>query len=172
MARRRGGGRAVARRGKYIWSVVVIDDSTIANGAPQGHPIVGSSDYTGAGAQAEVTLMGIRGWLSWSGVVGSTADQAFAAVAKIDEDEDVTGSTLDPASAVFYGDSDILWTGGFTNPALQTSVGVRAGPIVEQLNIKSRRKLKSGQGITLQVVSQAGSTIRLSGVLRAIMLVN
>ncbi len=171
MARRKTGFQRFSRRqGSHIWAVILLDDVTISNAAPIGNPIVATTDFAAAGGQSKCTLMAIRGWLSWrqGSVVG--ADIAFGAIVLKDEDEDVTGASMDPTAAPFYGESDVLWTTGFVGVGQQTLVGTRPGThMTEQINVKARRKMKAGQEISLQVGSVVSNNIRLSGVLRALL---
>jgi len=41
-----------------------------------------------------------------------------------------------------------------------------------QLNVKSRRKVATGQDISIQLAAAGGNSVLVSGVMRAIMLIN
>jgi len=160
------------RTGRYIWSAILFDEVEMTT-TPQGFPIVNSGDFGAQAGSKEVTLMGIRGWLQLgqkdNGTVASTT---YLGIVKKDDDESTSGASQDPSNIEFYIDEDILWTGGWYDPALATNVGNKpTGPYIE-VNVKSRRKLKTGQAINLSVVNTTGVLVHLSGVLRAIMLSN
>ncbi len=148
--------RGFHRKGEYIWTAVLMDEVNIAS-TPQGLPVVLSADFSLTGAQSSgVTLMAIRGWLSMM-MTNSTANQtAYLAICKKDEDESTTGVSMDPGIIDFYVNEDVLYTTGWLCPGFQTAVGERPGVQILDINVKARRKLKTGNDISLQVVSQGG----------------
>ena len=165
----KGGTRRVSRRkGQFIWTAILIDQVALS-GTTQGFPIVLSADYSLTGSQSEATLMAIRGWFSLSAGNTGSRDTAFMGIVKKDEDESSTGASMDPGIIDFYVNEDVLWTGGWLQSAGWTQVGDRSN-YHEILNIKARRKLKTGNDISLQAVQQAGSTaMQISGVMRALL---
>ena len=168
MPRKGGFRRGVRAVGEYIWTAILMDDVAIS-ATVQGLPIVLSSDYSRTTSQQQATLIAIRGWLSLSTSNTTAREQVFMGIIKKDEDEDATGVSLDPGIIDFYVREDVLWTGGWQNPAFQTSVGERPS-YHEILNVKAKRKLRGGQDISLQVVSQGGTTTeRITGVLRGLL---
>jgi len=174
----RGFRRGSSRHGAYIWSAIVIDEIVASTSAPASLPIVLTADFTAAGiGQKSVTLLGIRGWLSIGQSVTNTSQASvFMAVVKHDDDIDMTSAEMNPTGLAFYTQENILWTGGWNNPGMETGVGNQptdAGGIMgSQVNLKAKRKLKSGEGISLQLAATGASNCTLSGVLRAILLIS
>ena len=159
--------RSSRRHGNFIWSAILLDQVSFTVAA-QGLALVVSADYALAASQGQATLMAIRGWLSLSNGSSTNRESLYMAIVKKDEDESPTGLSMDPGIAEFYTKEDILWTAGWLNPAFQTAAGERS-QYHEILNIKAKRKLKSGQDISLQFASNGGApTSQLSGVLRAL----
>ncbi len=137
-----------------------------------GALIVDSTDFTTAAGRSEVTLVGIRGWLSIATSNTSSPDTLYMSIVKKDQDESSTAAPMNPSALLHYIDEDILWTAGFLSPALQTAAGIRPGLGYLEVNVKAKRKLATGQDISLQIASSAGSAQTVSGVLRAVMLIN
>jgi len=163
--------RSSRRKGRYLWSGLLFDELVISS-TVQGFAIVASADFTTAAGRSEVTLMGIRGWLSYVTVDAVAKETAYVAICKKDTDESVSGASMDPSALSFYIDEDILWTGGWLSPGHITSVGVRASTDPQELNVKSRRKIATGQDISIQLATAGGNSVLVSGVMRAIMLIN
>ncbi len=163
--------RASARKGEYIWTAVLFDEVSVSN-TTQGLPIVLSADFSSTTSQQQATLVAIRGWFSLASQNTTAPESVFMGIVKKDEDESSTGISMDPGIIDFYVREDILWTGGWLNPAFQTAVGER--PFYHEiLNVKAKRKLRGGQDISLQVVSQGGTNaVDISGVLRGLLKVN
>ena len=110
--------------------------------------------------------MAIRGWLSCTAQTGTGGDTITMFIAVVDEDESPTGASLDPALAGSYIDEDILWTGGWTKQEA-TNSGSRASHW-QEINIKARRKLHTGQAIRWQMTT-TNDEIQVSGVMRALL---
>ncbi len=168
MTRRgRSGGRAVARaKGSFIWTAVDMGNNDVLT-TPFGFNIVEDADWVAHAGQQSGTLMSIRGWLSASRQAGTAADILEMYIAVIDEDESATGASVDPASVATYTGEDILWTGGASFPGAASDSGFRSQPVVWDINVKARRKIRSGKEVRLQVTTTVGE-IALSGFLRAL----
>ncbi len=171
IARAKSFSRGTRRKGRYLWSGLLFDELVISS-TVQGFAIVASDDFTTAQGRSEVTLMGIRGWLSFSTVDATAKETAYIGIVKKDTDESVSGASMDPSALSFYIDEDILWTGGWLSPGHITAVGMRAHTEPQQLNIKARRKVATGQDISIQLAAAGGNSVLVSGVMRAIMLIN
>ena len=162
--------RSSRRKGKYLWSGLLFDELLITS-TPQGFDIVASADFTTANGRSEVTLMGIRGWLSFSNRVQTVWETAYVGICKRDSDESTAGASQDPSALSYYIDEDILYTTGYLAGGQTTAVGQRESWNVD-LNVKSRRKLSTGQNITMNLATAGANSVLVSGVMRAIMLVN
>ena len=164
--RRRGVSRSATRGPKdQSWTTVLADDVVVADAASQAFNILQDSDWkTGSGAE-RATVLRVRGWLS---VYNKTAEAArpagswFGYIHLIDED------ALSPSAAtsITYQDEDILWTGGGSFPAVPAT----ANSVISQLivDVKSMRKVRSGQDLRLILTNSTGGTMQTSMVLRCL----
>jgi len=167
--RHRGVRRGSRSKGEYIWAAVVADEVSVT-ATPQGLPLVITGDFANIGGQKTgITLLAIRGWYSLTSVASASPESFFAAIIKHDEDADLTAVENDPATVGFYVDEDILWTGGWLNGAMTTDIGIRP-TYHELIDVKARRKLKSGENISIQLVTNGGgNAVDISGVWRALL---
>jgi len=147
----------------YIWTATLINfgittTSTILN-------LVASSDYDAAGGQMTATVLAIRGYLAFRAEGTNAMDVAYY-VGMLDED--IT-SPQSPASVSTYVSEDIMWTGGFNKGA----GAVEARQLWhEELNIKAKRKIKSGMNVNLIIRGTASSQADITGVVRCLLLMN
>ena len=158
--------RSSRAKGKYIWTVVFLEAFNVP-ATPVGADICIGTDFAAHSGREGCTLMAIRGWLSFCAQAGTGQDVLSAFIAVVDEDESSVGASLDPALVGTYTDEDILWTGGFSKGPATTDVGF--GPtFTEQINIKARRKIHTGQEVRLQLTTM-NDEIQASGILRALL---
>ena len=160
--------RSFSRKGGYIWTNVKLSSEAVSN-TVNSLNIVDSSEFSITGSQKMVTLMAIRGWLSATKVVASGGTVLFGLVASVDEDISATAAELDPAISSTYTDEDILWTFGCELPDWSTASQAGGGIWHQEVNIKARRKLKTGQDIRIVYTNTLGSRVLLSGILRALL---
>jgi len=165
MANRGSFRRGSRAKGKYIWSSILLEAFNVP-ATPVGADIVIGTDFAAHSGREGVTLMAIRGWLSWVAQVGTGQDVCMCYMAVVDEDEASTAVSLDPASVAVYTDEDILWTGGFSAQST-TDVGSKEQH-VETINVKARRKIHTGQEVRL-IMTTSNDEIQISGVLRALL---
>ena len=165
-AKRRGTSRSVRRGAKnQSWTTVLADDVTVADAASQAFNLVQDSDWVTASAAERGTILRIRGWLS---VLNKTAEAArpagswFGYIHLLDED------ALSPSGAVSatYRDEDIFWTGGGSFPAVPAT----ANSVVSEriIDVKTMRKIRSGQELRLILTNSTGGTMQTAMVLRTL----
>ena len=154
------------QKGRFIWTSVLFEGFNVPI-TPVSSNIVEDADWTAVAGNTGATLMAIRGWWSAQGQTGTGNDSLLMLIALVDADIASTSTSLDPAAVATYTDEDVLWTGGWTK-AQVTEVGVRAGSGQVEVNIKARRKIRSGQEIRL-CQTTTNDEIGFSGVFRALL---
>ena len=157
--------RASRAKGKYIWTAILIEGFNVPI-TPVAAEIVIGTDFAAHSGREGVTLMAIRGWLSYTAQTGTGGDTLMQYIAVIDENEGPTSTSLDPAAIDTYVSEDILWTGGWSKQEA-TNTGSRES-FVEQINVKARRKINTGQEVRLQMTT-TNDEIQVSGVLRGLL---
>ena len=157
-----------SRKGGYIWTNVKLSSEAVAN-TVISLPVVDSSEFSQTGSQKMVTLMAIRGWLSATKVVASGGTVLFGLIGVFDDDLASTATEMDPAVSSTYTDEDILWTFGCELPDWSTASQAGGGIWHQEVNVKARRKIKTGQDVRIVYTNTLGSRVLLSGVLRALL---
>ncbi len=167
MARRRF--RGVSRRNKdQIWSVSLFNDAVVGPGVTSNvASLVAKTDWEASSVSAQrATLLRIRGWFSMRqettvGVGSSGAVYYYISLV----DEDATVALGDNPNT--YADEDILWTGGAFLPSLGDA---SARSYIKDwiLDVKSMRKMRTGQVVDMAVTNTTANNIRLSGLIRSL----
>jgi len=116
--------------------------------------------------------MRIRGYIDWVPVgIDAGNEAALMAVALVlDKDEDP--GTTPPGTVGTYTHEDVLWTGGGMyqmNSAVPTDT-VKSYRF--DLDIKSKRRLKSGQIVYIVTQNVGGVDVAVIGAIRGLLLVN
>ena len=159
MARRRR--TAFRRQGQYIWTSAIINNEDVL-ATTLTTPIVNDADFGDAGAR-NITLMGIRGWISVSDSALTASSGYFAGILMIDEDVGATSAQQAMNDANVLVNEDILSTW-----CLQMTDG-GAHRTVFDVNVKARRKLKTGQEIRFSHIAGAALRAEVSAVFRAVL---
>jgi hypothetical protein len=137
--------RAAKRKGDLIWITTVVSASMLEATALDYGLLVIPTDWGSQVGFDRCTLMGIRGWVSYSQQAAATAAEATGFYTAVYvTDASVTVNSMDPSTATEYQDFDTLWTDGMS---LTQTTGT-AGPFLSrQIDIKTRRKLTSASSV-------------------------
>ncbi len=168
MARRRF-NRAVSRRNKnQVWTVSIVDDTTVAAAATAVlASIVAESDWETSTASAEkATCLRIRGWLSMrQGTVAGAGSSGGVFLYIVKQDDDAVFPAASSAST--YAEEDILWLGGWSVGTLGDTT---ARTLVQDMiiDVKAMRRIRTGQNIALVASNTSGGDIVFEGVLRGL----
>jgi len=132
--------------------------------------VIVSSDIVGGVAQGSCTLLRIRGWLSICVNESASGDADWVAVyAVYDANDDLTGPGQ-PQQINTYTGEDILWTGGGQGnqwSAVPTAV-TNTQETTQVIDIKAKRRLKSGQSVLLVIANVGTADISVLGMQRAL----
>ncbi len=149
----------------YLWAAVLVGQN-IPNSPSFGGKLVQDTDWATHGGQQKATVLAIRGWLATK-AVGTSSATAHMFIGVGDEDE--AASQASPILAQTYIDEDIMWTGGASKAAGALSDGDIG---YFEINIKAKRKIRSGQEVRLVTEASVVSQIALHGILRTLLLLN
>ena len=168
MGRRARASRKFTDRGgnNYIWTVGLIDEALVVASPFNQLNIVTDADWSVVGGQRTCTVMSVRGWLTFRSV--GVLD-AFAAWYITTQDADEIAVGMDPLNPTTYVEEDILYTGGFAKPS---GTGTGSAQMTEQVNVKSKRKLKSGRELRLVAGADAVDEIHITGIFRCLLKLN
>ncbi len=158
--------RGVSRGPKNnIWSVILIEDLTIATTAIEAD-IVTLSDIQAAGTGFErFTLLRVRGWISVSKNVANQINSTlFMAIYTVDTD----AAVADPSNANFYTEEDVLWTGGINQVANGAGAVESQSPVLMPVDVKAMRKIDSGRDVRFSAIGSAAGGQRISAVFRGL----
>jgi len=170
MARRRrksGRGSSYNKESNQIWTVIQIDAGLVAATPWNIFNVVQDSDWSVTGGGRKGTLKAIRGWLAVSQV--GTAGSDFQGYFTHKDEDVVSGASLDPFVSGTYVDEDILFTLGGSFPG---SAVDQAGIRNYEINVKSKRKIKSGTTVSLVMAATALTQIHVVGILRGLIQLN
>jgi len=169
MSRRSPIRRASQRARDLIWVSVGVQASLLETTLDIAQLVV-SADWAVSAGFDRATLLGIRGWLSIAQYVTGTGTDVpgiWLAVYKCGEDS--PANSMSPFDAQDYVDFDVLWCGGQSGGVSTTGANTYRSM---EVNIKSRRKITSGDQIRLAatVVTDTGSPrFGVSGMLRCLL---
>jgi len=160
--------RAASSKGpkNNVWTTVLMDEFGVALGVTQQFNIVQDSDWTVVGGSERSTVLRIRGWVAdhnkdTSGVRPEGAWFGYITV----QDEDAAASPADVS--VTYADEDILTTIGGVFTVTDTAA---TGHVTEiNIDVKSMRKLRTGQQLRLIITNASTASMDVSGVVRALL---
>jgi len=171
--------RRVALRGRsrdrtgLIWCATATDDSGLALSETNSvvfAPVVVDGDINLGAGQAHCTLLRIRGWVHVVENNSNTAGQRIVAAIAYVLDDSETGLPPSPFGVAAYTREDVLWTGGAgyerrTGTATEVDHGIHF-----DIDIKSKRRLRSGQTVVLAFYYNGPSLteVTLFGALRAL----
>jgi len=161
--------RSFGKRGpkNNVWSVVLLDGVLIPAGTALEPTIVSPSEWQPAASGFEhATLLRIRGWLSIARRLDQVAESSiFMMIYKNAVDDGVS----DPSDVGEYPVEDVLWTGGARFPLLSGATSdVSVNPVQFDVDVKAMRRIDSAEEIRLSLISSIANTVRISGVLRAL----
>ena len=142
MARRRRG--ASARRGpkNNVWSVALLEESTIISTAGE-IDIVDPTDWRNSSAGFErATLLRIRGFVSIAAEATLAATSVVNMAIYVTNDDDVGPGN--PSATAFYVEDDVLWSRVLQLPAGHASVVERPPTFNFEVDVKAMRKITSG----------------------------
>jgi len=150
-----------------VWCCAGIMDPANSIIAPEGQlvfPVVDmANDVNSAAGQAQATFLRMRGWISCFYDDGDPGRMdVLAAAFKIDANEVIQ---LDVITT--YTREDILWTGG----VVQTNIaigGASLGFWHQEIDIRAKRRIRTGEEIQLIVENQGDQNMRVGGVLRGL----
>jgi len=162
--------RASKRRQDLVWVTTVVAASLLESTPTDIGLLVIPSDWAVTAGFEHCTLMGIRGWLSWTQEAAATAADATGTYMAIYvTDQAVAANSMDPTTATEYSDFDILWTDG---GSLNTGAGTGQPFPARQLEIKTRRRLTSVQSVRLAAAvdgDTATPRVGYNGVIRSLL---
>jgi len=158
------------KRGEYVWTATSAQPTELAVASfltfPVVDPIIDLDNPTG---QAHCTLMRTRGWLEVgpNEIGNGDVNFAYMIVAYVlDRDIDVT--TKPPGTVDTYTHQDILWTAGGCWLAPST-IPVDMIPFKHhEIDIKSKRKLMTGQIYHVVIQNVGSQSLALTGVIRGL----
>ncbi len=158
------GRRHSAKRGKnYTWVATVIAQD-ITTSTTQLN-LVSDDDWFGGTGQARATIIAVRGWLSFANqLVAEVALFGYVGVL----DEDATSS--DPTAADTYVDEDIMLTFGVSS--MNEAVAGFDGAQAMLIDIKAKRKIRTGQDLRINMRTDIANGYRVNGVIRTLLLKN
>jgi len=164
---RRHANRAVSRRGpkNNLWTVVKPSIS-LASGLTSEISIVQDSDWERGASLEHATVLRVRGWMGMltkiaTGVSGTGVIFAYIAV----QSEDAASDSA--ALVGTYADNDILWTGGWHLPFTEDLATQLAWNFT--IDVKSMRKIHTGQELRLVVTNSNPGALAITGVVRALL---
>jgi len=127
--------------------------------------LVADDDYFGGTGQAHATIIGMRGWLAITPVLPGSGDIiGYIGVT----DENVPSG--DPSVAASYVNEDIMFT--FGQSAMNEAVAGFNESVVMQINVKAKRKIRTGEDCRIPMISTTVNGWRVAGVIRTLLLLN
>jgi len=159
--------RAVKRNRDLIWVTTIFQASLIETPGIDIADVVLPADWQSGTGFDRATLLGVRGWICISQTAaGTAADIPGIWTAMYICGIDSPANTFDPYLAIDYVNYDTLWSYGYVGEA-----STRTQPSV-QLNIKSKRKLTTGQEVRYAAtvpVDTATPRFNVGGAIRALL---
>ena len=175
MARGKGHTRRSSSRGpkNNVWTAIILNEVLLAAGANSVSSIVTSADWSNEPFGERATVLTIRGWLSVTAqadTLTKSEGQIFWYIGKVDGALPIVDIPV-ADSVVTYTQTNILDTGGFVASSVLGGVGGLAAQRSHswEVNVKTMRKIRSGEDINLMVTNGTGDDIRVGGVLRALL---
>jgi len=168
-ARNRARRAPVRRNGELMWTASSSEPITITPGSFLDFPVLDViADLDNPVGQEHVTLLRMRGYLCVLPLEldAATIPSFMAAALVLDDDED--SSTTPPGTVGTYTHEDVLWTWGgmFFCPS---AVPIDYVPSKDTtLDIKSKRRLRSGEGVHIVIQNVGSVDIVALGVIRAL----
>jgi len=161
-ARGRRHGRGASQKGNNVWTIVIINrtvgTSTLSD------DIVEDADWSLGAQSRTATVSSIRGYLNFIPIIPGTAriDGYFGVI-----DKDATSGA--PGLAATYLDEDIMYSFGFDSMN-EAVTGFDTSSHMEVNVSGSSRKIRTGQDCRIVLVSDVAAAWKVTGVLRAYML--
>jgi len=152
--------RASRRKGNYLWTAVLAEQIPLT-AATLAFVIVADGDWQRSSGQSRATLLSIRGYYTIFNV-GVLASDFKAYIQVVDED----APSEAPISVGTYVSEDIMWTGGFSKAASSQSGATFHHEI---MNVKAKRKIRTGQECRMVVRASVTSEWQISLVLRGLL---
>jgi len=161
-ARGRRHGRGASKKGNNVWTIAIINrtvgTSTLSD------DIVEDADWSLGAQSRTATISSIRGYLNFVPIITGTAriDGYFGVI-----DKDATSGA--PGLAATYLDEDIMYSFGYDS----VNEAVAGFDVNIHMDVKvtgSSRKIRTGQDCRVVLVSDVAAAWKVTGVLRAYML--
>jgi len=161
----RNRSRAIGRPKKnLVWAALRIELAMTTTVSAQR--LVQDSDWVAIGGQPSCTIIAVRGWLAFRAAGVNTAQAKWYIGTA---DEDIT-SIPSPDAISTYVDEDIMFTDG-----LDKAAGAVDGQGMlhhSVINVKAKRRIKSGKELQLVMRASVNTEIAVSGVIRTLLLLN
>jgi len=165
--------RRFSRGGKdYIWCTTRVDQVVLDDELVSISTLLSPSDWEASTTGFDRgTLVSIRGWLSTQqGAAGTTNDATLMAMYVV-KNSSAAASTFSPLLASSYDNSDVLWSSGLMVTGTPIRDNSRMAISTQQIDIKSKRKVSSGDVIQLvsaMDIDTASPTMFVGGFLRCL----
>lgn len=169
----RGRTRWRGTKSPLRWTSQLADNSPIENNALSQFVLVATSDYA-SNTNLEpvgVTLVRIRGFLTYAPTLAATVHSLWAAIFMHDTDEvPVLGGLMDPSGFQELIDEQVLWWG--SGICLNGSGASQLSVRFHEIDVKAKRRLKDSAislvvrttggvaGVTGQLTMSARSLLR------------
>ncbi len=148
-----------------IWTVLLLDSSSIAAATILDLSIVEASDWAFVDGQ-RATVMAIRGYISVSfsnSVAASAEGNVMGLIAVVD---DAAAAPPLPDFAASYVDSHILDTFGWAIP--EVAANVHRGERQHLVNVKTKRIIRARDDVRLVIKNNSVNTVEVTSVIRAL----
>jgi len=156
-----------------LWSavgVVAARENIVPASSFRYDIVIVGTDIVGGQAQGQCTLLRIRGWLSMCVNESASGDCDWVGLIGVfDQNDDLTGPG-GPELIASYSNEDILWTGGGQGnqwSAVPTAV-TNFMETTREIDVKAKRRLRSGQVVSLVVTNIGTADLSTLGVLRGL----
>jgi len=164
MAKHKRASRSYSSGGKnYVWAVALIDSGLTTT--PVRHQLVTDTDWEAIAGQASATVIAVRGYLAFRSIGTTLCDSAYY-IGVLDGS---FGSFASPGAVTTYVDEDIMWTGGLNKGAGAVEARMLHHEVI---NVKAKRKIKSGMDLNLILYCTVDTQVNVTGVIRTLLLKN
>ena len=149
-----------------IWSVLLVDQLSVATTSSFSANIVQASDWAAITGQ-RATMMAMRGYISISGNNSGSAKIEGALFGYIGTLSEAAGTTPPAEVAGTYTEPTILDT--FGHAWEDVAVGVTRNTFDHPVNVKTKRTIDTSTNIVLAMANESGNTIEITCVIRTLM---
>jgi len=168
MGHRRGVRRAFTKSGvkNQIWSVLLVDQLSVAAGSSFSANIVQASDWAALTGQ-RATMMAMRGYVSISGNNSGAAKAEGALFGYIGVLSEAAAATPPAEIAATYTEPTILTT--FGHAWEDVALGVTRNSYDVPVNLKTKRTINTSDNLVLVMANESLNTIEITSVIRTLM---